>query len=196
MYLNRRSRYNRPRMMKGTRQIGLLVGAIALVAISAACASRVAAPRPFPMPGSTSAAGSTPSDPSRRADASGADASVELVVRTAMALRGTPYRNGGADTRGFDCSGFTQYVFARGGFVLPRDTSAQFLVGSSVLAGEQRPGDLIFFATTGGGPSHVGIAVDGDRFVHAPSSRGAVRVESLSLPYWSRRLIGIRRVTI
>jgi cell wall-associated NlpC family hydrolase len=111
-----------------------------------------------------------------------------------MQLRGTPYRNGGSDLRGFDCSGFTQYVFAQTGRLLPRQTHDQFQEGSAVASGRQQPGDLVFFSTTAPGPSHVGIVVEGDTFVHAPSSRGVVRVESLTVPYWSRRLIGIRRL--
>ena len=111
-----------------------------------------------------------------------------------MELRGVPYRNGGSDLRGFDCSGFTQYVFALAGKPLPRATREQFTVGIPVTLGEQQPGDLIFFTTTAPGASHVGIALGGDGFVHAPSSRGVVRVESLTLPYWSSRLIGIRRL--
>ncbi len=118
----------------------------------------------------------------------------DLVVRAALELRGTSYLNGGSDPRGFDCSGFTQYVFNRAGTVLPRETREQFLMGADVAPGQQRPGDLIFFSTTAPGASHVGIALGGDAFVHAPSSRGVVRVEYLTLPYWSRRLVGIRRI--
>jgi cell wall-associated NlpC family hydrolase len=59
---------------------------------------------------------------------------------------------------------------------------------------EIEPGDLVFFSTTAPGPSHVGIAVGGEEFVHAPSSTGVVRVERLSSGYWSRRFLGIRRV--
>lgn len=116
------------------------------------------------------------------------------VVRAALELRGTPYRNGGSDPSGFDCSGFTQYVFNRAGTALPRETRDQFTIGADVAPGQQRPGDLIFFSTTAPGASHVGIALGGDAFVHAPSSRGVVRVEYLTLPYWSRRLVGIRRI--
>lgn len=120
--------------------------------------------------------------------------SADHVVRTALDLRGTPYRNGGSDPRGFDCSGFTQYVFNRAGTALPRETRDQYQIGTNVPAGQQRPGDLIFFSTTAPGASHVGIALGGDAFIHAPSSRGVVRVEYLTLPYWSRRLLGIRRI--
>jgi len=118
----------------------------------------------------------------------------DLVVRAALELRGVPYRNGGSDLSGFDCSGFTQYVFAQAGRPLPRETREQFLVGVPVSLGQQQPGDLIFFSTTAPGASHVAIALGADDFVHAPSSRGVVRVESLTLPYWSTRLIGIRRL--
>jgi len=118
----------------------------------------------------------------------------DLVVRAALELRGVPYRNGGSDLSGFDCSGFTQYVFAQAGRPLPRETREQFLVGVPVSLGQQQPGDLIFFSTTAPGASHVAIALGADDFVHAPRSRGVVRVESLTLPYWSTRLIGIRRL--
>jgi cell wall-associated NlpC family hydrolase len=109
-------------------------------------------------------------------------------------MRGVPYRNGGSDPGGFDCSGFTQWVFAQTGTSLPRETREQFLLGAPVSSGDQQPGDLIFFTTTAPGASHVGIALDAETFVHAPSSRGVVRIESLTLPYWSQRLVGIRRV--
>lgn len=111
-----------------------------------------------------------------------------------MALLGTPYRNGGADPRGFDCSGFTQYVFAGIGINLPRETREQYQEGKKVRLGRQQPGDLVFFSTVSPGASHVGIALDGDTFVHAPSSRGVVRVESLNAAYWSKRFVGIRRL--
>jgi cell wall-associated NlpC family hydrolase len=116
------------------------------------------------------------------------------VVGTALSLRGVPYRNGGSDLRGFDCSGFTQYVFAQHGVALPRETREQFQIGEKVELKDIRTGDLVFFRTVAKGPSHVGIALNDDEFVHAPSSTGVVRIEHLSLPYWSRRFIAGRRV--
>ena len=127
-----------------------------------------------------------------------ADASMNLasqLVREALELRGTPYRNGGSDPAGFDCSGFTQWVFSRVGLRLPRETREQFQVGTAVPTGTQQVGDLIFFTTTARGASHVGISLGDHTFVHAPSSRGVVRVESLSVAYWSKRVVGIRRMT-
>jgi cell wall-associated NlpC family hydrolase len=79
--------------------------------------------------------------------------------------------------------------------LLPRAVSEQFRLGKSVAATEVVPGDLIFFATNGEGASHVAIAIGSNSFVHAPSSRGVVRIEELSLSYWAQRLIGVRRVT-
>jgi cell wall-associated NlpC family hydrolase len=117
------------------------------------------------------------------------------LVGTALALRGTPYVNGGADPSGFDCSGFTQYVFARYGLALPREVREQYRVGKSIKAEDLAPGDILFFSTTEPGPSHVAIALGGDQFVHAPSSTGVVRVERLSSSYWSPRYLGARRVT-
>jgi cell wall-associated NlpC family hydrolase len=117
------------------------------------------------------------------------------IVTTALDLRGVPYRNGGADVSGFDCSGFTQFVFAQHGLLLPREVRDQFGVGLAVDPGQLEPGDLVFFTTTAPGASHVAIAIGGDEFVHAPSSSGVVRIEHLSSRYWSRRLVGVRRVT-
>jgi cell wall-associated NlpC family hydrolase len=117
------------------------------------------------------------------------------VAGTALALRGSPYRNGGADPSGFDCSGFIQYVFAQHGIALPRDLREQFRVGMPVKPEVLEAGDVVFFSTTAPGPSHVAIAIGGDQFVHAPSSKGVVRVERLSSSYWSPRFLAARRIT-
>jgi cell wall-associated NlpC family hydrolase len=70
----------------------------------------------------------------------------------------------------------------------------QFEEGREVDADDLRPGDLVFFRTDGRRVSHVGIAIGGDRFVHAPNSRGVVRVESLGSDYWSQHYVGARRI--
>ena len=116
------------------------------------------------------------------------------LVGTALELRGVRYRNGGADPGGFDCSGFTQYVFARHGVKLPRSVRDQFDKGTSVRPEDVREGDLLFFSIDGPGASHVAIAVGGDTFVHAPSSSGVVRVERLASRYWANRFVGARRI--
>jgi cell wall-associated NlpC family hydrolase len=117
------------------------------------------------------------------------------VVATALTLRGTPYRNRGSEpSSGFDCSGFVQWVFAQHGTALPRDVKQQFDEGSKIDADDVKAGDLVFFETVSKGASHVGIAIGGDEFVHAPSSRGVVRIERLSTEYWAKRWVGARRI--
>jgi cell wall-associated NlpC family hydrolase len=117
----------------------------------------------------------------------------ELVTR-ALSFRGVPYRNGGADPAGFDCSGFVRYVFAQFGQQLPREVQSQFKVGREIDRDHIEPGDLVFFQTVSAGASHVGIAVGNGEFVHAPSSRGVVRTERYTIDYWAKRWVGARRV--
>jgi cell wall-associated NlpC family hydrolase len=147
------------------------------------CASTGAVPAPFPQP---RASGTAPP----RGDA----VTPPALVGTALSLRGAPYRNGGSDPSGFDCSGFVAYVFAQQGLYLPRTVSEQYEQGHRVAQDAIEPGDLVFFSTVTAGPSHVGIAISADEFVHAPSSSGVVRVETVQAPYWATRLVGIRRV--
>jgi cell wall-associated NlpC family hydrolase len=164
-----------------------MFGSIALAVTIAGCASTGAVPKPFPSPGARAGQPPTSTESSSRPDA-------YALVSTALALRGSPYRDGGESPKGFDCSGFAQYVFAQHGVPLPRDVHDQFTVGKSISADKISPGDLLFFSTTERGASHVGIAIGGDQFVHAPSAKGVVRVERLSVKYWSERFIGARRV--
>jgi cell wall-associated NlpC family hydrolase len=187
------------------RTLGLVIVA---AACSGACASTGYAPKPFPMPGGAAApsppavarpvppppesASAASSRPAPRAAVTGVDG--YALAGTALALRGAPYRNGGADPAGFDCSGFTQYVFSQYGLSLPREVREQYRVGKTITPEDLAPGDILFFATTEPGPSHVAIAVGGDQFVHAPSSTGVVRVEHLSSSYWSPRFLGARRL--
>ena len=166
-----------------------LVWAVALGMLVTGCASTGAVPRPFP---TTATRPRAPAPP--EAESAGLPLDLYSLVGTALDLRGVRYRNGGADPAGFDCSGFTQYVFARHGVRLPRSVRDQFDEGASVRPEDVREGDLLFFATDGPGASHVAIAVGGDSFVHAPSSSGVVRVERMASRYWSDRYVGARRV--
>src|SRR5262245_853584 len=171
--------------------------ALGLAICSVACASTGAVPRPFPTPGGTPPAPSVPSVPSAPpAPPALPPAPIDSysLVGTALSLRGTPYRNGGSDPSGFDCSGFTQYVFAQYGVALPGEAREHYRVGKSVQPDGLVAGLIIFFSTTDPGPSHVGIAIGGDEFVHAPSTAGVVRVEHLSSSYWSPRYLGARRL--
>jgi cell wall-associated NlpC family hydrolase len=117
-------------------------------------------------------------------------------METALALVGTPYRAGGqSPDRGFDCSGFVAWVFAQHGLALPRTVNAQLAAGQP-LDDTSVPSvaDLVFFEIDQAGPTHVGIALGNQRFIHAPSARGVVRVERLDSPYWASRFRGARRV--
>ena len=114
------------------------------------------------------------------------------LIDNARSLVGVPYAFGGTSRSGFDCSGYTQYVFNGSGIQLPRTASSQFSVGSSISRGNLQAGDLVFFATYEKGPSHVGIYIGGGSFIHA-SNKG-VRTASLSDNYYAGRYLGARRV--
>jgi cell wall-associated NlpC family hydrolase len=159
---------------------------VVLLAVSAGgCAASRAVPAPFP--------GAVPAPPAPITRA-GSRASAPAIVDTALALRGAPYLTGGRSPAGFDCSGFVWYVFDRQGVPMPRTVAEQWRTGRAVRRERIEPGDLVFFDTSGRPATHVGIAVGAGGFVHAPSSRGEVRVEQLGSSYWGRRFVGARRV--
>ena len=119
------------------------------------------------------------------------------MVMTAMNFLGVPYRRGGntAD-QGFDCSGFTRYVFENSlGLVLPRraDQQAQNAGLLNIHRDELKPGDLVFFNTMRRAFSHVGIYVGEGKFIHAPRSGAEVRIEDMRQAYWAKRFNGARR---
>lgn len=172
----------------GTPLLATLLTAV----VAAGCASTGAVPRPFPSAGGHSAPRPAPDHPIA-ALPSGPDAGY-AIAGTALSFRGTPYRNGGADPSGFDCSGFIWYVFNVHGIRVPRTVGDQFRQGVEVAADALAAGDLVFFSTEARGASHVGMVIGGDSFVHAPSSRGQVRVERISSSYWASRFVGARRV--
>lgn len=122
------------------------------------------------------------------------------VLDAARGLLGVPYRNGGTSPLGFDCSGFVQFVYSQAGLFVARDVRHQFAAGMLVDSDSARPGDLIFFTTSSPGsrggraPSHVGIVLDEQTFIHAPSSQGVVRVEPIGGRYWRERYVGVRRM--
>jgi len=172
---------------------------LALAAMTSACASTGSVrPQPFPLPsGSPLPVPPSGAVPGALVPAPPPSPPAVTLIDTALSYRGTPYRNGGSDPKGFDCSGFTQWVFARHGTALPREVEDQFKIGEKITdIDDVKPGDLVFFHTVTRGASHVGILVADDQFVHAPSSNGVVRVESLNSSYWSQRFLGARRVPV
>lgn len=116
---------------------------------------------------------------------------VKTLERSALRYLGTPYVFGGTSGYGFDCSGYTQHVYAVLGVHLPRTADAQYYAGRRPVGGV-KAGDLVFFQTYEPGPSHVGIYIGHGHFVHASSSHG-VMVSSLSDSYWSARYLGAKR---
>ncbi|HEV2471673.1 MAG TPA: SH3 domain-containing C40 family peptidase, partial [Chthonomonadales bacterium] len=119
----------------------------------------------------------------------------ELLARSACTYRGIPYRYGGVSRNGFDCSGFTRYLFGLRGIALPHSARAQAQFGVAIPRTELRPGDLVFFHTVTRGISHVGVYVGKGKFVHASSRReGGVREDSLSSGYYRAAYRAARRV--
>lgn len=116
------------------------------------------------------------------------------VVDIAMQYIGTPYRYGGSSPSGFDCSGFTSYVYRQVGVSLNRTAAGQAGNGVAVSRSELAPGDLVMFNTGGGGIGHVGIYVGGGNFIHSPYSGRTVCVESMNSGYYSSRFVCARRI--
>lgn len=118
------------------------------------------------------------------------------LISSAMGFIGVAYRFGGTTPRGFDCSGFMQYVFRKTFAVnIPRTAAAQATVGSHVSRSNLQPGDMVFFKTAGPRRiSHVGMYVGNNRFIHAPRTGKTIEVTSLGNKYWSSKYATARRV--
>lgn len=123
------------------------------------------------------------------------DRAASLAVE-AMSLVGIHYRRGGSSPEhGLDCSGLVRYVFRQAnGTELPRTSAEISRVGQPIDKKDLQPGDLVFFNTLKRTFSHVGIYLGDNKFIHAPSSGGAVRIESMDLSYWKARFNGARRI--
>jgi peptidoglycan DL-endopeptidase CwlO len=111
------------------------------------------------------------------------------VVGIAMRYLGVPYVWGGASPAGFDCSGFTMYVYAQVGISLPHNAAAQYGYGSPVSRGALQPGDLVFFDGLG----HEGLYIGGNQFIHAPHTGDVVKISSLS-GWYAATYVGARRL--
>ncbi|CAM4143500.1 C40 family peptidase [Kerstersia similis] len=119
------------------------------------------------------------------------------LVSSALEHLGVRYKWGGTNPdTGFDCSGLVVYAARESlGLQLPRSASEMAHEGKAVSRAELQPGDLVFFNTLGRRFSHVGIYVGDNQFVHAPNSKGVVRIESMDIRYWSKRFNGARRLS-
>ncbi|PCK19637.1 gamma-glutamyl hydrolase [Bacillus pumilus] len=121
----------------------------------------------------------------------------DRLVKDAMKYLGIPYVFGAADPKvGFDCSGFLQYLFEKSlGIYLPRSAEQQWMVGEKVTLDDIRPGDFVFFSNTyKKGISHVGMYIEGGRFIHASRSE-SVTISYLSESYWREKWTGAKRLT-
>jgi cell wall-associated NlpC family hydrolase len=127
---------------------------------------------------------------------SGWQAKAQEVLINALSLTGIKYKYGGSNPdTGFDCSGFVRYVFSQAAnLTLPPTARAISQIGKTVKKDELQPGDLVFFNTLKSAFSHVGIYVGDNKFVHAPRTGGAVRVESMQTSYWASRYNGAQRL--
>ena len=121
----------------------------------------------------------------------------QRVIRTATSLLGTPYRFGGTTPAGFDCTGYIAYVFRQAaGMDLPRRSVDQVRSGEAITPLAMQPGDLVYFRIEREKSLHVGIYVGEGRFIHAPSTNGAVNTQSLGVTYWRTRFVGARRMLL
>jgi cell wall-associated NlpC family hydrolase len=120
------------------------------------------------------------------------------LVSYARSLIGIPYKYGGnSPESGFDCSGFVGHVYSHAlDISLPRSTGEISTMGKAVRSNDLRTGDLVFFNTLHTKFSHVGIYLGDYQFIHAPSSKGSVRVENMRDDYWRRNYNGARRITL
>ena len=114
----------------------------------------------------------------------------EQIVETAKKYIGTRYRFGGNSSRGFDCSGFVRHVFAKFDIRLPHSSAGQYHQARHIKKDEALPGDLVFFTTYRPGPSHVGIYIGNDRFIHSPRPGKRIQIVDMNRDYWRRRYIG------
>lgn len=159
------------------------VALIALALLLSACSSHAPYPQPIYSP---------------PVSASSYQGGAEDVLFRALGLVGTPYRYGGNTPEGgFDCSGLIGYVYRdAAGISLPRSTRELSAMRTpDVRRDALQSGDLVFFATNGGrAVSHAGIYVGDGRFVHAPSTGGTVRLDSLTSGYWQGVYLDAKRV--
>ena len=123
----------------------------------------------------------------------GSSVGSEIVIR-AVALLGSPYKWGGNDPAGFDCSGLVRYLHHEVGIDVPRTAAEQYRAATPVNPADLEPGDLLFFRTRGRAVSHVAIYAGSGRFVHAPKTGSTIELRALEDDYYRRRLIGAGRL--
>ena len=138
------------------------------------------------------------SSSSTSANSSSTSASTSKIVSFAKKLLGKPYVWGAQGPNGFDCSGFTYYVYKNtAGITLPRTSSAQSRYGTRVSKSNLKPGDLVFFDTVGsnnGDVTHVGMYIGNNQIIHASSSQKKIVINNLNTSYYNKTYVTARRV--
>lgn len=128
-------------------------------------------------------------------------AMIDDMLSYARKFMGVRYVRGGRSPKGFDCSGFTSYVYSQFGYQLSPSSATQYTQGKKISRDEVQPGDLLFFtgrASRSGRVGHVAIAVDADpvsgeiTFIHA--ARTGIKIDKITAPYYASRYLGARRV--
>ena len=117
----------------------------------------------------------------------------DKLLLTAAKYKGVPYRFGGTTPKGFDCSGYTSFVFREHRLILKRAADEQYTQGRPIAKRDLRKGDLVFFAINEKSASHVGIYAGNNSFWHASSSKG-VMLSKLDNVYWKKYYLGARRI--
>lgn len=130
------------------------------------------------------------------AEAGDASEFSEKLLGTAREFLGIPYKFGGSSLKGIDCSAYVKRVFAALDIELPRTAREQFHVGEKIAKEELTPGDLVFFKTYARYPSHVGIFIGDNKFIHASSKGKKVEISNLDARYYSKRFIGAKRLNL
>ena len=136
---------------------------------------------------------STPEVPGPTTVRASNDTAAKAVVY-AKEMLGRPYRSAGDSPEGFDCSGLVKYSYARVGIPMPRDTQSQRRASMLISMHGWREGDLLFFDQDGKKTSHVGMYLGKGRFIHAPSTGGKVRIDSVDAEFWKKHFVEARRV--
>lgn len=169
--------------LNGLKSEFLQIGDRLIISGTVPVAQAATTPAPAPVP--------SPAEVSR----SGENLDGARIIESAAQHIGTPYRYGGAAPGGFDCSGFTTYIFKQAGISLPRTAAGQFDVGVAVEKSDLMAGDLVFFRCGGGGIDHVGIYCDNGKFIHSSSPRsGGVIYSYFSEAYYGNSYAGARRI--
>ena len=119
---------------------------------------------------------------------------VQKIMDLAESLLGTPYIWGGTTTKGFDCSGFVQYIYGQNGYNLTRTTYTQWdNDGTFVSKSDLQPGDLVYFGS-GSSPSHVGMYVGNGMMIHSPKTGDVIKYSTIESGYYDNCYMGAKRI--